>query len=615
MTKRILSLLLVLALLCAALPQLALPARAEVISSGSCGKHLTWTLDDTGTLTISGTGNMENYETASYSHSSPWKDLYDNITKIVVEEGVTSVGNGAFCGATKAVSIHLPSTLNKIGIAACGSCYDLTEVSIPLGVTQIPDSAFDYCLSLEEIALHDGITLIGKNAFENCPLKHIQLPPHLTVIGSGAFSSTDLTEVVVPDGVSSLESFAFSHCKSLAKVTLPDSVESLDSYAFSSDSALTEIRLPQGLQSIPDHCFSECVSLEHVDLPASLKTIEASAFRGCSRLWSIELPLGLQKIDSYAFRECRWLLGVKLPASVTEIGCAVFADCPKLMGAVVLNPDVSYNKLFDEEFIFNSADTTYLYGTVGSTTHTYANDYGYTFYSWPDHTHEYFETTLEPSCTAGGYQVQVCDCGEIAHAEPLHALGHKYRDGKCVRCGAYAPVTWSDVSEGAYYYDPVMWAVDNGITGGTGDGVFSPKKVCTREQVVTFLWKAAGSPEPNGTVSPFTDVTPNKYYFKPVLWAVENKITSGATETSFGVKKSCTREQVVSFLWKAAGSPQPESMASPFTDVVPGKYYFKPVLWANENGVTGGVGDGLFGVGRTCTRAQVVTFLYKAYTD
>ena len=165
-----------------------------------------------------------------------------------------------------------------------------------------------------------------------------------------------------------------------------------------------------------------------------------------------------------------------------------------------------------------------------------------------------------------------------------------------------------------YYYTPVYWAYDfePQITGGKTDSLFGIKDPCTREQIVTFLWKAYGAEEPTNTDNPFTDVKEGKYYFKAVMWAKENNITSGKTDTKFGVKEACTREQVVTFLWKAAGKPEPTITESPFTDVKEGKYYTKAVLWALENGVTGGVSADKFGVGKTCTREQIVSFLYKA---
>ena len=175
-----------------------------------------------------------------------------------------------------------------------------------------------------------------------------------------------------------------------------------------------------------------------------------------------------------------------------------------------------------------------------------------------------------------------------------------------------------DVVEGKYYYEPVLWAYyhDPRITGGTDDTHFSPNKTCTREQIVTFLWKAKGAPEPKSNENPFTDVKSNKYYYKAVLWAVENGITGGVTKTAFGVGQPCKREQAMTFLWKAMGSPGIlSSTLNPFTDVKEGKYYYTAVLWAVENGVTGGTTKTTFGVGKTCTRGQIVTFLYKAFAN
>ena len=178
---------------------------------------------------------------------------------------------------------------------------------------------------------------------------------------------------------------------------------------------------------------------------------------------------------------------------------------------------------------------------------------------------------------------------------------------------------FSDVPANKYFYLPVIWASHSNplITGGTDATHFSPDKTCTREQIVTFLWKSAGAPDwfDENTTNPFTDVKPGKYYEKAVLWTVEKGITGGVSANKFGVGKPCTREQAVSFLWKNAGSPEPETEECPFSDVQKGKYYYKAVLWAVENGITGGVGGGKFGVGKPCTRAQIVTFIYKVYMN
>ena len=167
-----------------------------------------------------------------------------------------------------------------------------------------------------------------------------------------------------------------------------------------------------------------------------------------------------------------------------------------------------------------------------------------------------------------------------------------------------------DVPAGSYYEDAVIWAVEKGITTGTGNGRFSPDAPCTRAQIVTFLWRAAGSPAPK-SMSSFSDVPAEAFYAKAVAWAVEKGITSGTGEGKFSPDATCTRAQAVTFLYRANGSPA-VSGNSAFTDVAADAYYAAAVTWAEKNGVTGGIGGGLFGSGSNCTRAQIVTFIYRS---
>ena len=168
-----------------------------------------------------------------------------------------------------------------------------------------------------------------------------------------------------------------------------------------------------------------------------------------------------------------------------------------------------------------------------------------------------------------------------------------------------------DVPAGSYYEDAVIWAVDKGITTGTSATTFNPNGICTRAQAVTFLWRAAGSPAAKSSVMPFADVKAGSYYETAVLWAVENGITKGTSDTMFSPDATCTRAQIVTFLWRANGSPA-VSGNSAFTDVASDAYYAAAVTWAEKNGVTGGIGGGLFGSDNNCTRAQIVTFLYRS---
>lgn len=172
-------------------------------------------------------------------------------------------------------------------------------------------------------------------------------------------------------------------------------------------------------------------------------------------------------------------------------------------------------------------------------------------------------------------------------------------------------LAFTDVAAGAYYYDAVKWAVENGITGGTTAATFSPNASCTRAQVVTFLWRAAGSPAPKSGSNPFTDVQPGAYYYDAVLWAVEQGITAGTTADTFSPDRTVTRGQVVTFLHRSAGSPAAASGTS-FTDVEPGAYYAGAVQWAVEQGITSGTTASAFSPNAPCTRAQIVTFLYRA---
>ena len=171
---------------------------------------------------------------------------------------------------------------------------------------------------------------------------------------------------------------------------------------------------------------------------------------------------------------------------------------------------------------------------------------------------------------------------------------------------------FTDVPAGSYYEDAVIWAVDKGITTGTSATTFNPNGICTRAQAVTFLWRAAGSPAAKSAVMPFTDVKAGSYYETAVLWAVENGITKGTSDTMFSPDATCTRAQIVTFLWRSQKSPA-AGMANPFADVAADTYYIDAVLWAVKHNITVGTTFSIFSPDEECTRAQIVTFLYRAH--
>lgn len=248
--------------------------------------------------------------------------------------------------------------------------------------------------------------------------------------------------------------------------------------------------------------------------------------------------------------------------------------------------------------------------------------------------HDYVVTVIEPTCTADGYTRHKCaNCGDAYRTDHKEKTGHLYDDGvetkeptlttmgrityTCQYCGdTYLETTpkwidpFEDLDKKSYYYTAVLWANNSGITTGTDSTHFSPEGICTRAQVVTFLWREEGEPEPTQSKCGFVDVPSGSYYEKAVLWAVEKGITNGVDATHFEPNTPCTRCQVVTFLHRAKGTPEPGSRAA-FADVKTGDYFFEAVCWAYENGVTSGTSATEFSPDHSCTRAQIVTFLYR----
>ena len=198
----------------------------------------------------------------------------------------------------------------------------------------------------------------------------------------------------------------------------------------------------------------------------------------------------------------------------------------------------------------------------------------------------------------------------IYEGDPI-CTEHDWEGLTCRSCGARRENPFTDVPEGSFFFLPVLWAVDNGITSGATATTFHPAGNLLRAQVVVMLWSAAGKPEPAGIENPFTDVKETDFYYKAVLWAVENGITGGTSATTFSPAGITNRAQVVTFLWKYMGQPEPGE-ENPFSDVDAAAWYGKPVLWAAQNGITSGMSPTEFGVGSSCVRAHMVTFLYSA---
>ncbi len=624
------------------------------MENGQCGDDVYWTLyPEDMELYIYGSGDTWDYD--GISEFPGWFRDRESIRSVVICDGVTDIGENLFYRCTALEEVDFPETVTTIRSSAFEKCTALVTIEIPYGVEDVQGYAFENCTALKAVMFPSSLTHIGIRAFQYCgALERLYFKCTPPQIGGQAFSGVnatayyydDLTEfwnedafqnyggtltwtsawsmyrcgphvfwaldmdghvdftgvgktddwsscpwgensdkvrsVTVGEGVTTIGAWFFEECDNLTEVSLPSTLTDIGFAAFYNTgiaeielpvglktigdwaftyTPLTEIAFPEGLETIGEYAFYD-TGIAEIELAAGLKTIGHDAFTYCP-ITEIEFPEGLETIGHDAFRMTD-LKAVRIPASVREIGTRCFIGC-----------------IYLREIRFEG-------GAPEIGVDAFAYNIALAYYPADD------ETWTEDMRQDYGGDLTWIPC----------------RDGKPVN-------PFGDVKEGKFYYLPVLWAYyyDPRITSGMDESHFGPGETCTRAQVVTFLWNAAGNPEPESTANPFADVKEGKWYTKAVLWAVEKGITSGMDATHFGTNEPCTRAQVVTFLWNAAGSPEPESTVNPFTDVKEGKWYTDAVLWAyyNDPQITAGMDATHFGTNETCTRGQVVTFLWNYY--
>ena len=339
MKKRILSMLLALVMLATLLPVgLIDTAEAAATHSGTCGDNVTWTLDASGTLTISGKGAMADY----YIFSVPWYDTRSQVKTVIIKNGVTSIGNCAFDGCSSLTSATIPNSVTGIGNWAFYGCSSLTSATIPDSVTSIGEDAFNGCKSLTSVTIPNSVTSIANGAFSNCSsLTSVTIPDGVTSIGESAFyGCSSLTNVTIPKSVTSIGDWAFSNCTSLTNVTIPKSVTRIGFGAFSgSNATITVASGNSEYCSVAGALYNKqkttlfypgMIKDGSFRIPNSVTTIAYSAFEGCSSLTSVTIPNSVTSIGWYAFRDCSSLTRITIPNSVTSIGEWVFGSCTSL---------------------------------------------------------------------------------------------------------------------------------------------------------------------------------------------------------------------------------------------------------------------------------------------
>lgn len=458
-------------------------------------------------------------------------------------------------------------------------------------------------------------------------IKSVVVESGVLNVGSRAFYHCDkLTSVTLSEGIDSIGNSAFEGCVSLRSIDLLDSLEYICDSSFEGCTALESVVIPEKVIEIREQAFAGCTNLTEVYFPDGLKDIKSGAFEDCHKLKSVTIPDNAWMSGSYIFARCYSLESVKLSARQGTIGNNTFLDCTNLKSLTI-------GKNFSSagEYAFG-LDINGLYDSVSYGAVPYLNDVYYAgspaewtnveyckenfqlariHYYDTGSNHKYTDTVYPASCTSTGRIEHVCTCG-IKYTEYLCELGHEFVDNVCVRCGASASTDgFTDISSDKYYFDAINWAVGSGITLATTESTFSPNDVCTRAQIVTFLWRAAGRPVYNDGVLQFVDVPQSAYYYNAVKWAERNNITVGTDSTHFSPNATCTRAQIVTLLMRANRFTD-DAPKVDFVDVTDGSYYYKAVCWATKYGVTLGTDATHFSPNAGCTRAQVVTFLYRA---
>lgn len=267
--------------------------------------EFSWKLSSAGVLTIQGTCAMPDWEAGG----APWYSKRYTIKKIIIEEGITNIGNYAFQDCTMVSNVIIPLTVRTIGVSSFSSCNSLKSITIPAGVSLIGDNAFEYCNSLARVTLNSGLATIGSKAYTHC---------------------TQLNDINFPESLKTVDDFAFEGCSALSQITIPNSVKSIGVAAFIDCTSLTSVILSENMTSIPEHAFAYCSNLLSISIPDSVTTIDMYAFYSCTRMTEVVLGSQLESIGSYAFCGCEGLMEICIPKSAMVLYDNCFNSCSNL---------------------------------------------------------------------------------------------------------------------------------------------------------------------------------------------------------------------------------------------------------------------------------------------
>lgn len=385
--KRIISAILAIAMLCSITAGLNLTAHAGELS-GTCGTNVTWEIDaETGVLTISGEGAINDYSTSDTATSPFYYN--DNVKTAVIEEGITEIGSHAFFYCTTLTNVTLPSTLEVIGDGAFRYATNLREIIIPEGVKVIENNAFQNCEKMTKAVIPSTVETMSYQIFWNCTsLTDVTLGSGITTISESIFDNCSaLSEITIPESVTEIKGYAFEDCKMLASIELPKNIQSIGNYAFRNCDALTEITIPESIKSIGSYAFAECDNLYTVVLPDNLSYINSYMFYKCSRLTNINMPSALTEIYNHAFENCDFLQEIVLPEGLTYLGSNAFYSCNWLDKVVLPSTltsitDLAFGELTQSDDLYIPASITKIGNYAFSTTYFENTYYGGTADQW-----------------------------------------------------------------------------------------------------------------------------------------------------------------------------------------------------------------------------------------
>ncbi len=498
---------------------------SSIIAYGTTS-GLSWTLNVEGTLKIRGEGDMGYY---GEEEPAPWTDYTDDILNVVIEDGVTNIGNRAFYECSALTNITIPESVTCIENYAFNGCTSLTNVAIPDSVTSIGWGSFYGCTSLTDISLSNNLTSIGVIAFEECTsLTNVTIPDSVITIGNSAFyKCTSLTNIIISDSITSMGRYTFYGCSSLTNITLSNNLTAIEEYTFYNCSSLTDITIPDSVTAIEKCAFVGCTSLTNIIIPDSVTSIGDSTFNGCSSLTNITLSNNLTTIENRTFNGCSSLINIIIPDSVTTIESRAFYNCTNLSSVVI---PVSVTTIGSSAFSGSDSLTAYYDGCLVEWEKIGYSD-GFSNGIEYNNSCLLKEVNSEATCENRGYVTYTCSKTGSTYSVYTNSLGHCYDDGSltaattksngsiiytCSRCGSTTiekiyKISEIKLSETDYIYDgnpkePLVTVLDS--NGDTIDNSYydityeNNVSSGTATVTITFKGRYSGTETDTFTINP-----------------------------------------------------------------------------------------------------------------